>query len=260
MGTSDAFAAAMGAEGAATAAAFDYSLADQRWLHLTRNLARGSIDCAKYECFFGTDPFTDFPSHFPLLEDARLVRCAGQTIDLTPEGMFYADSVAGLLAHLRGQVAPRAHPVARRGTAKLEPRHRRAREGPTGTTMSTYVFFEIGRARIVPFVEKPLTSFVHDWLERRDHLGEDAAHIIRSLASLPAAPQSPRALADEMLGEKDLAAIPSPDEPALVLDDAARRTAIQQALARIQGMFWGPRIPVEEACATIREWIRGNLG
>lgn len=171
-------------------------------------------------------------------------------------------------------------------------------------TMSPYVFFEIGRARVVPFVEKPLTSFVHDWLEGRVQLGnytdnrpravrcvhplvtllekldalsrryareklepdgfarhyEDAAHIIRSLASLPAAPQSPRALADEMLGEKDLAAIPIPDEPALMLDDAVRRTAVEQALARIQGMFWGPRIPVDEACATIREWVRGNLG
>jgi hypothetical protein len=170
--------------------------------------------------------------------------------------------------------------------------------------MSPYVFFEIGRARVVPFVEKPLTSFVHDWLEGRDQLGnytdnrpravrcvhplvtllekldalsrryareklepdgfarhyEDAAHIIRSLASLPAVAQSPRALADEMLGEKALAAIPIPDEPALMLDDAARRTAVELALARIQGMFWGPRIPVDEACATIREWVRGNLG
>ena len=171
-------------------------------------------------------------------------------------------------------------------------------------TMTPYVFFEIGRARVVPFVEKPLTSFVHDWLERRDRLDEytdnrpravrcvhplvtllekldalsrryareklepdgfarhyeDAAHIIRSLVRLPAVEQSPRALAEEMLGEKELAAIPSPDEPALLLEVAARRTAVEQALARIQGMFWGPRIPLDEACATIREWIRGNLG
>jgi len=65
---------------------------------------------------------------------------------------------------------------------------------------------------------------------------------------------------DEMFGEKDLLAIPSPDEPALVLDDVTRRAAVEQALARIQGMFWGPRIPLEEACATIREWVRENLG
>lgn len=171
-------------------------------------------------------------------------------------------------------------------------------------TMSPYVLFEIGRARVVPFVEKPLTSFVHDFLERRGQLDaytdnrprtvrcvhplvtllekldalsrrygrekiepdgfarhyEDAAHIIRSLPSLPPVEQSPRALADEMLGEKDLAAIPSPDEPALALNDAERRASVERALARIQTMFWGPRIPVDEACATIREWVRGNLG
>jgi hypothetical protein len=50
---------------------------------------------------------------------------------------------------------------------------------------------------------------------------EHAAHVIRSLASLPAAPQSPRALADEMLGEQDLAAIPIPDEPALHVNPRA---------------------------------------
>ncbi|MBX3184254.1 MAG: nucleotidyl transferase AbiEii/AbiGii toxin family protein [Polyangiaceae bacterium] len=170
--------------------------------------------------------------------------------------------------------------------------------------MRPYVLFEIGRARVVPFVEKPLTSFVHDLLERRGQLGayadnrpravrcvhplvtllekldalsrrygreriepdgfarhyEDAAQIIRALSKLPPASLSPRALADEMLGEKDLVAIPSPDEPALVLSDGERRAAVERALARIQTMFWGPRIPVDEACETIREWIRGNLG
>ena len=38
--------------------------------------------------------------------------------------------------------------------------------------MSSYVLFEIGRARVVPFVERPLTSFVHDVLERRGQLAE----------------------------------------------------------------------------------------
>lgn len=127
---------------------------------------------------------------------------------------------------------------------------------------------------MVPFVEKPLTSFVHDWLEGRDQLRtytdnrpraircvhplvtliekldalsrryaretlepdgfarhyEDAAHIIRSLASLPAVEQSPRALAEEMFGEKDLAAIPSANDPALVLADIARRKDVEHGI------------------------------
>ncbi len=169
--------------------------------------------------------------------------------------------------------------------------------------MSPYVLFEIGRARVVPFVERPLTSFVHDFLERRGQLKgytdnrphavrcvhpvvtliekldalsrryarepiepdgfarhyEDAAHIIRSLDRLPAIEQSPRALAEDMLREKDIAAMSRTDDPALVLSDGGRRAAVDSALARISTMFWGPRIPVDEACATIRVWIRGNL-
>ena len=41
--------------------------------------------------------------------------------------------------------------------------------------------------------------------------------------------------------------------------DAERKAAVDRALARISTMFWGPRVPVDEACGTIREWIRGNL-
>jgi hypothetical protein len=169
--------------------------------------------------------------------------------------------------------------------------------------MRPYVLFEIGRARVVPFVERRLTSFVHDALGRRDQLGayvenrpravrcvhplvtllekldalsrryareniepdgfarhyEDAAHIIRSLTKLPPSPQSPRDLADEMFAEKDLQAIPSPDEPALVLADPERRAAVTSAMERIQPMFWGPRIPIAEACETVRDWIRQSL-
>ncbi len=130
--------------------------------------------------------------------------------------------------------------------------------------MSPYVLFEIGRARVGPFVERPLTSFVHDFLGRRGQLKdytdnrpravrgvhtlvtllakldalsrryaresiepdgfarhyENAAHIIRSLDRLPATEQSPRALADDMLREKDIASMPSANEPALLLSDA----------------------------------------
>ena len=170
-------------------------------------------------------------------------------------------------------------------------------------TMSPYVFFEIGRARVVPFVERRLTSFVHEFLERRGQLKdytdnrpravrcvhplvtllekldalarryarepieadgfarhyEDAAHIIRSLGRLPAIEQSPRALADDMLREKDIAAVPSADEPALLLSNGERRAAVERALAQISPMFWGPRVPLDEACTSIRAWIQQNV-
>lgn len=171
-------------------------------------------------------------------------------------------------------------------------------------TMSAYVYFEIGRACVVPFVEMPLTSFVHDNLERQGQLRnyvdnrpravrcvhplvtllekldalsrrynrdtiepdgfvrhyEDAAHIIRSLERVPPSPHSARQLAEDMLREKGIAALPSPDEPALVLADRERRAAVEAAFVKIGPMFWGARIPLDEACATIREWIRENLG
>jgi hypothetical protein len=171
-------------------------------------------------------------------------------------------------------------------------------------TMSPFVRFEIGRARVVPFVELPLTSFVHDVLERQGHLAsytdnrpravrcvhplvtllekldalarryardtmepdgfvrhyEDAAHIIRSFDRVPAIGQSARELADDMLREKDIAALPRGDEPALLLAEADRRVEVVRAFERIAPMFWGDRIPLDEACATIVQWIRENLG
>ena len=101
LGTSDAYAGAIAGQHHAIAMAFDYAPVDLRLLHLTRRLARLSIDCAAYERCFGADPAADFPGDFAVLEEARLVRRRGATIELTPEGMFYADAVVGLLAHRR---------------------------------------------------------------------------------------------------------------------------------------------------------------
>jgi hypothetical protein len=133
-------------------------------------------------------------------------------------------------------------------------------------TMSPFVRFEIGRARVVPFVEMPLTSFVHEALVRQGQLAdfvdnrpravrcvhplvtllekldalarryarsdmepdgfvrhyEDAARIVRAAARLPVIAQTARALAADMLQQKDIAAFPKPDEPALLLTDVAR--------------------------------------
>jgi hypothetical protein len=171
-----------------------------------------------------------------------------------------------------------------------------------GPAMSPFVRLEVGRARVVPHVQKSLGSFVHAHLEREGMLGdyddnrpagvrcvhpmvtlfekldamsrrygrddmepdsfvrhyEDAAQIIRAEDRLPDMGMTAAALARDMLDGKDIAALPRPDEPALVLADPDKRAAIDRAYAKIAPMFWGPRIPLDEACDTIRAWL-GNL-
>lgn len=166
--------------------------------------------------------------------------------------------------------------------------------------MSPFVRLEIGRARVSPWIARPISSFVHDQLEAQGMLGdyagnrpatvrcvhplvtlfekldamsrryardplepdsfvrhyEDAARIIRARDELPDLGMTAAALAEDMLKSRDIAALPSPDEPALLLNDHARRREIEQAYARIAPMFWEPRIPLKEACKTIRTWLR----
>jgi hypothetical protein len=170
--------------------------------------------------------------------------------------------------------------------------------------MSPSVRFEVGRARVVPFVERPVTSFVHEHLARLGMLGEftdnrpralrcvhplvtllekldalsrrygrdkieadtfvrhyeDAARIVRALDRLRPSEIPARTLADEMLAQKDLAALPSADDPSLLLDDSGKRAAVEQAYVRIAPMFWGPRIPLDEACRTLRDWVAAMRG
>lgn len=172
------------------------------------------------------------------------------------------------------------------------------------STMSPFVRFEVGRARVVPFALMPLTSFVHEHLarlgmsddyvdnrpravrcvhpvvtllEKLDALSrrynreaieadgfvrhyEDAARIIAALERLPPIETTALALADDMLAEKGIAALPRADDPSLVLDDLQKRASVERAYAKIAPMFWGPRIPLDEACATIRAWVGALRG
>jgi hypothetical protein len=165
--------------------------------------------------------------------------------------------------------------------------------------MSPFVRLEVGRARVVPHVQAPLSSFVHAHLDSQGMLGdydenrpaavrcvhpmvtlfekldamarrydrddlepdsfvrhyEDAAQIIRAEDRLPDMGMTPVALARDMFGQKDIAALPRPDEPALVLASPEKRAAIEKAYAKIAPMYWGPRIPIGEACETIRAWL-----
>jgi hypothetical protein len=168
-----------------------------------------------------------------------------------------------------------------------------------GPAMSPFVRLEVGRARVVPHVQKTLGSFVHDHVEKQGLLGdyednrptgircvhpmvtllekldamsrrygrddmepdsfvrhyEDAAQIIRAEDRLSTMEMTTLALAQDMLGSRDIAALPSPDDPALVLANADKRAAVDKAYAKIAPMFWGPRIPLDEACDTIRVWL-----
>jgi oxygen-independent coproporphyrinogen-3 oxidase len=81
--------------------AFHYAPVDLRIFYLTRRLAALRIDRRGYRGLFGTDPIDDFPREFEALTRERLVRVGGGAIEPTELGMFYADSIAGLLARRR---------------------------------------------------------------------------------------------------------------------------------------------------------------
>ena len=89
---------------------------------------------------------------------------------------------------------------------------------------------------------------------------EDVARIIRALDRLPPIETTALALAEDMLAEKDIAALPSADDPSVVLDDPDKRASVERAYGKIAPMFWGRRIALDEASATIREWVEALRG
>lgn len=91
---------------------------------------------------------------------------------------------------------------------------------------------------------------------------EDAARLALGASTLPPLEgyADVRALAGEMLAQRQLVAMPSADEVALLPRDDDRWSAIRSAHAAIEPMFWGPRVSIEEACAALREWIGAALG
>jgi coproporphyrinogen III oxidase-like Fe-S oxidoreductase len=77
---------------------FAYDATDMRIFYLTRRLAALNIDRRRYVQLFGTDPLADFAGAFGALRDEGLVEVTATAIRPTPRGMFYADSIAALLA------------------------------------------------------------------------------------------------------------------------------------------------------------------
>lgn len=101
--TSSAYLAAVQAGEQPVERRFDFSRLDLRILYLTRKIARLSIPRAGYRALFQSDPLADFPLEFEELMAAGLLQADADTLHLTPTGMFYADTVAGLLAWRRVQ-------------------------------------------------------------------------------------------------------------------------------------------------------------
>ena len=99
--------------------------------------------------------------------------------------------------------------------------------------------------------ELPATTFVRHY--------EDAARVIAALPELPPIAGTAGALMAELLEGRQIRALPDPDHPALTSLPGPRTEELRKAHAAIGGMFWGRRIPLEEACATIRGWIGENL-
>jgi hypothetical protein len=90
---------------------------------------------------------------------------------------------------------------------------------------------------------------------------EDAANIVRGAAGLPPLTEyaTARALAEEMLTQKQIAAIPSSAHPAFTPRDDERWRAVQKAHDAIGPMFWGRRLSLEDACADVRGWLDTEL-
>jgi hypothetical protein len=91
---------------------------------------------------------------------------------------------------------------------------------------------------------------------------EDAARIARAQAELPPLSDyaTVRALAHEMLAQKQLAALPLSPHAAFNPKDDSRWRTVQQAHDAIGPMFWGPRLSLVDACADIRSWLETEGG
>ena len=164
--------------------------------------------------------------------------------------------------------------------------------------MLPFVKLEIGGARVTPFVETALSSFVHDKLVELQQLGdfddnrpravrcvhplvtvvekldalqrrfprdavapatfvrhfEDVARVVQAALPPMDGYDSVVALADEMLAQRQISALPSATDSCFSPSEGPRWDGIRDAYEAIAPMFWGARIPLDEACEKIREW------
>jgi coproporphyrinogen III oxidase-like Fe-S oxidoreductase len=80
---------------------FAYDPVDLELLYLTRSLPRMRWSAVEYRQHFGAELEDDHREVVRAIVDAALVERRGTDLQVTPRGMFFADSIAGLLAERR---------------------------------------------------------------------------------------------------------------------------------------------------------------
>lgn len=78
---------------------YEFSSSDLRLLHATRQLSALQIDRRRYQIALGSDVCDDYARELETLEREGLLDVTDAAVTLTTRGMFYADSVAAVLAH-----------------------------------------------------------------------------------------------------------------------------------------------------------------
>ena len=96
--SASAYTQAVASNRGAWSYSFTYDHRDLRIFYLTRRLAALGIDQSAYVRLFDTDVAADFSEELAALQDAALVEITPTLIRPTSVRMFYADSIAGLLA------------------------------------------------------------------------------------------------------------------------------------------------------------------
>ena len=78
---------------------YEFSSGDLKLLHATRQLSALKIDRRRYQQAVGSDVVRDYAQELDVLQRERLLDVTDAAVSLTTRGMFYADSVAAVLAH-----------------------------------------------------------------------------------------------------------------------------------------------------------------
>jgi len=78
---------------------YEFASGDLKLLHATRQLSALRIDRRRYQEALGSDVCHDYAQEVETLAREGLLDVTSAAVSLTTRGMFYADSVAAILAH-----------------------------------------------------------------------------------------------------------------------------------------------------------------